>query len=67
MLSPLEILSYTRIAIQIYFIFLRAHYLNLEKHFFQPKHFKVDFSRTTASRLFLAKEKVIHFLMLETL
>lgn len=35
--------------------------------FLQPKHFKVDFSRTTASSLFLAKGKAIHFLILETL
>lgn len=38
-----------------------------ETFFFQPKHFKVDFSRTTVSSLFLAKAKVIHLLMLETL
>lgn len=52
-----EILSYTGIAIHMYFIFFRAQYLNLEKHFFQPKHLQLVSPEPTAMQSVLGKKK----------
>lgn len=65
MLSPLRDIVLHKNSNPNLFYISQSSLSQFGETFFQPKHFKVDFSRT-ASSLFLAKGKAIHFLILET-